>query len=90
MDSQSELVQLSEDELDEVVGAGCHHHRHHHGHHGHNHGGGHHLAQSGTSFHKHSLSITGQTTTKADGSSVTSFNIQTEDISSSSFQTSEN
>jgi hypothetical protein len=103
-ESQSEMVQLSEDELDEVVGAGCHHQGHHHRHRnrhrnrhlGHHHGiaqmlshGGGHSAQSESHFHKHTLSITGQTITNADGSSVTSFSIHEEDIFSSSFQSLE-
>ncbi len=85
------IIELSDDELDDVSG-GCHRHhghRHHLGHHHGNqggHGGGHHLAQSSSDYHKHSLSITGQTITHADGSSVTSFSIQEEDISSHSFQ----
>jgi hypothetical protein len=95
-ESESEMIQLSEHELDEVVGAGCHH-GHHHGHHHRQHkndrgiahvlnqGSGS-FAESGSHFYKRSLSITGQTITNADGSSVTSFSIQEEEISSSSFQ----
>jgi hypothetical protein len=83
-----ELVELSEDELDDVVGAGSGLDRYHLG----DRRCGK-LAKSGrksgSSFQKHSLSITGQTITNADGSSVTSFSIQEEYISSNSFESSD-
>lgn len=64
---------LSDLDLDAVSG-GRHHH---HGHHGR---GGH--RRSHSDFHKHTVSMSGQTVTAKDGSSVTSFTLNVEDISS--------
>jgi hypothetical protein len=69
-----ELELLSDQDLDSISG-GRHHHRRH-GRHGGRHGHSH------SDFHKHSVSISGQTITAADGSSVTSFTMNVEDISS--------
>jgi hypothetical protein len=68
---------LSDLELDAVSGGRHHHHHGHHGHHGH---GGH--RRSHSDFHKHTVSMSGQTVTAKDGSSVTSFTLNVEDISS--------
>jgi hypothetical protein len=81
------LEPLSDLDLDTVSG-GRHHHHGHHGHGGH-HGGGHHGSGHGHShadFHSHKMSMSGQTVTAKDGSSVTSFTVSVEDISSHSDQ----
>jgi hypothetical protein len=79
--TQGAIEPLSDEDLDAVSG-GRHHHHGHHGHHGGHHGHRH----SHSDFHKHTVSLSGQTVTAKDGSSVTSFTINIEDISSHSDQ----
>lgn len=80
IDESLAIQELDDGELDDVFGAGCSHHgkRSHRGR----------SRGSHSSFKKHSLSITGQTITKPDGTSVTSFTMQQEDISSESSEMS--
>jgi hypothetical protein len=75
------IAELSDEDLDAVSGG-----RHHHGHNGRHHGRHHGHQSSHADFHKHSLTMSGQTITAADGSSVTSFTIKEEDITSHSDQ----
>ena len=81
IDESSELQDLDDDELD--IFGGCGHRRGRMSHRGRSHGRGSH-----SSFKKHSLSISGQTITKPDGTSITSFTMQQEDISSESSEMS--
>jgi hypothetical protein len=84
LDESTEILELSDGELEEVSGAGCGNHgrmRRRRG------GKGRHASQS--SFSKHSLSISGQTITKPDGTSITSFSIKEESITSSASEITE-
>ncbi len=85
IDASSAIEELSEDDLEGVSGGRCHGHgrmrRRRSGHHGNGNGGhAHHGSES--DFSKHSLSISGQTITKPDGTSITSFTMKEEDIHS--------
>jgi hypothetical protein len=78
IDASNAIEELSEDDLEGISG-GCGHRRgkmrrHRRRDHGHQ--------QSESSFSKHSLSISGQTITKPDGTSITSFTMKEEDIHS--------
>ncbi|NJM46987.1 MAG: hypothetical protein HC860_13190 [Alkalinema sp. RU_4_3] len=79
LDESSEILELSDGELENISGGGCG-----------NHGpmrrrkGGRGRRASQSNFSKHSLSISGQTITKPDGTSITSFSIKEESITSSS------
>jgi hypothetical protein len=76
LDESSEILELSDGELDGISGGCGHRGRMQRG----RHGKRRHASQS--SFSKHSLSISGQTITKPDGTSITSFSIKEEDITS--------
>jgi hypothetical protein len=78
IDASSAIEELSEDDLEDISG-GCGHRRgkmRRHRRRGHGH------QQSESSFSKHSLSISGQTITKPDGTSITSFTMNEEMIHS--------
>jgi hypothetical protein len=77
LDESSEILELSDGELDSISGGCGHRGRMQRGRHG-----GKLRRASQSSFSKHSLSISGQTITKPDGTSITSFSIKEEDITS--------
>jgi hypothetical protein len=83
IDASSAIEELTEDDLEGISGGRGHGHgrmrRHRGGHHGSGHGGHEHHESD---FSKHSLSISGQTITKPDGTSITSFTMKEEDIHS--------
>jgi hypothetical protein len=75
IEQDADLEELDDADLD-FAGGGCGmHRRSRHGRFGKQRG-------AHSSFHKHSRSISGQTITKPDGTSITSFSIQEESISS--------
>jgi hypothetical protein len=74
VNESSDLEELSDDDLDLSGGCGMRN-RSRHGRFGKKRG-------SHSSFQKHSRSISGQTITKPDGTTITSFSIQEESISS--------
>ncbi len=78
----SDLEELSDDDLDLSGGCGAMRRRSRFGGFGKKRG-------SHSSFHKHSRSISGQTITKPDGTTITSFSIQEETISSESSEFSD-
>ena len=82
IDESLAIQELDDGELDNVFGAGCSHYGRR-SHQGRSRGYG-----SRSSFKKRSLSISGQTITKPDGTSITSFTMQQEDISSESSEMS--
>jgi hypothetical protein len=84
LDESSEILELSDGELDGISGGCGHRGRMKNRRHG---GKGRHASES--SFSKHSLSISGQTITKPDGTSITSFSIKEENITSHSSEMTE-
>jgi hypothetical protein len=77
LDESSEILELSDGELDDISGGCGQRGRMKRGR-----SGGKFRRASEASFSKHSLSISGQTITKPDGTSITSFSIKEETINS--------
>lgn len=81
IDASSAIEELSEEDLEDVSGGRGHRRGRMRRRQGCGHGGhGHHGSES--DFSKHSLSVSGQTITKPDGTSITSFTMHEETIHS--------